>query len=186
MTRPSLVIISGPPAAGKSRLARPLARKLGLPLLQKDVIKEQIADAIGDLPDLDSGRLGLAAIRILYSTTLELLANGQSVVIESFFHKGKAEADLLPLLDFANACLLHVTADEPLLISRYERRMESPDRHAVHNDAMRLDDLRRYIAEGITEPLALPIPIIEVDTTYGSLDVEEIAFMVGEALSPED
>ena len=186
MNLPSLVIVSGPPGAGKTRLARPLAQRLNLPLLQKDGIKEQIGDAFGRDAGAASGPMGLAAIRVLFSTTMELLANRQSVVIESFFHKGVAESDILPLLEFANACLVHVTADEPLLISRFERRMESPDRHWVHNDATRLDDLRRYIAEGITDPLQLPVPTIEIDTTYGSLDVEEIAFMVLEALSRKD
>lgn len=186
MTRPSLIIISGPPGSGKTRLARPLARTLGYPLLQKDSIKEQIADAFDDPANVDSSTLGLAAVRILFSTTLELLTNGQSVVIESFFHKGIAEADILPLLEFADMCLIHVTADEPLLVSRFEKRLETPDRHWIHNDVARLDDLRRYIAEGITDPLELPIPVIEIDTTYGSLDVEEIAFMVRDVFSAED
>src|SRR5690606_37001357 len=154
LTLPSLVIISGPPGAGKTRLARPLAQRLDLPLLQKDTIKEQIADAFGREASVASGPVGLAAIRVLFATALEMLRHNQGVVIESFFHKGTAEADLLPLLEFANVCLVHVSADEPLLISRYERRMASPDRHWVHNDAQRIDDLRRYIADGVTDPLA--------------------------------
>jgi predicted kinase len=38
------VIVSGPPGAGKSSLAIPLAQRLGLPLLRKDHIKETLHD----------------------------------------------------------------------------------------------------------------------------------------------
>jgi adenylate kinase family enzyme len=39
MTRRSIVLVSGAPGAGKTTLAGPLARLLGLPLIAKDDIK---------------------------------------------------------------------------------------------------------------------------------------------------
>jgi predicted kinase len=42
-----LVLVTGPPAAGKTTVARPLARCLALPLIGKDTIKEALFDAMG-------------------------------------------------------------------------------------------------------------------------------------------
>src|SRR5262249_58176789 len=44
---PLLVVVTGPPASGKSRLAEELAESLGLPLVTKDGIKETLFDTLG-------------------------------------------------------------------------------------------------------------------------------------------
>ncbi len=178
--KPQLIIISGPPGAGKSTLARPLARRLHLPLFEKDAIKERFADALGEHSLGISGQLGLAATRQIFAIAAEMLRAGDGLIIESFFHKGLAEADFAPLLPLSDATLIHVRADDAVLLSRYERRMADPERHPIHHDGNRLGDLRHYLAEGVAEPLDLDIRRIIIDTTYGPIDAEEVAFMVNE------
>lgn len=180
MPRPALVIIAGPPGAGKTSLAGPLARRLGYALLGKDVIKERMADGFGESAPQHSRQLGLAAILVLYDVARELLHSGQAVVIESTFYRGTAETDLASLIAISDAVLIHVSAEDEVLVSRYERRAQSADRHPVHNGTERVAELRGNLASGATRPPDVPIPVIEVDTTYGPLDVEEIAFMVSE------
>lgn len=180
-TKPQLIIISGPPGAGKSTLARPLARRLNLPLFEKDAIKERFADALGEQSTGISRPLGIAAIRQLFAIATEMLRAGNGLIIESAFHKGLAEADIAPLLPLADATLIHVRADDAVLLSRFERRMEDPERHPIHHEGNRLGDLRHYLAEGLTDPLDLDIRRIIIDTTYGPIDPEEVAFMVTES-----
>ena len=186
MSRPELVIISGPPGAGKTSLAGPLARRLGYALLEKDAIKERLADAFGPSAPCHSRALGQEAILLLCDNARELLRQDQALVIESTFYRGTAEPDLNSLIALSNAVLVHVTADDEILVSRYERRAHSRDRHPVHNGIERVVELRANIASGATRPPVVDIPTLEVDTTYGPLDVEEIAFMISELRESND
>lgn len=176
--KPQLIIISGPPGAGKTRLARPLANRMGLPLFSKDAIKEQLADSLGEHSVGISSRLGHAAFLQIYAIAHEMLMAGQSLIIEGFFHKGFSEAEILPLMAISDTTLVHVQADEALLMSRYEKRASDSERHSIHQDANRLGDLKRYLAEGVADPLELDCHLVIIDTTYGSIDVEEVAFMI--------
>src|SRR4051794_3017127 len=84
-----LVIVSGPPGAGKSTLAGPLAAELALPLLAKDVIKESLFDALGHVEDdplASSRRLGGAAMELLW----RLAAECPAVAIEANFRTQSA------------------------------------------------------------------------------------------------
>ncbi len=54
------VVVSGPPASGKSSLAPLLATSLDLPLLAKDVIKDALVDALG-APDYAARSTGRGA-----------------------------------------------------------------------------------------------------------------------------
>jgi hypothetical protein len=148
---------------------------MGVPLLAKDRIKERIADALGPSAIEISGNVGLAAIFTLYDTARVILVSGQSVMMESFFHHGKAERDLAPLLPLADAVLVHCTAEHDILLRRYAGRINAPDRHSIHGDAHRVDDMRAYLEDGTADPLSLPIPHLILDTTITFPDPADVA-----------
>jgi predicted kinase len=165
---PTLIIRSGAPGSGKTTLARRLARDLRLPLLSKDELKEELADALG--PPLDvaaSMRLGVGAYAMLYLVARELLEAPTGVIVESNFRRGLSETELRPLLAWSDPGLIHCTAPPDVVQRRYAERHDRGERHPAHLDSDRAAALANDLSAGRFEPLDLPIPTLVVDTTDG-------------------
>jgi predicted kinase len=152
---PFFVVVSGPPASGKSTIAPEIARHLGLPLLAKDTIKEALMTALG-APDIEaSRRLGFAAFMAQFA----LAADTQvGAVLEGTFHRS-ITADALrdlpgPVIEVFCRCTREEAA------RRYAARAGT--RHAGHFDQERTTD--HIWTPDIAEPVAGGWAVVEVDT----------------------
>jgi predicted kinase len=165
---PLLVIVSGAPGSGKSTLARLLADELRLPLLMKDELKEAVADAQGAPADVAASmRLGDAAYGVLDVAARRVLAADIGLIVESNFRRGLSEAYLEPIVELANARLVHCTAPPDVLRERYRTRFERGERHPAHLDADRAAALDDDLRSGRFEPMELGVPTLTVDTEAG-------------------
>jgi predicted kinase len=169
---PLVVVVTGPPAAGKTTIARELAARLRLPLIAKDTIKEALFDRLGT-GDLDwSRRLGEATFLALLALAADSVAAGAGLVLEGNFVRGsELESGLAGL----PACFVQVHCSAPveLLIERYGSRT----RHPGHIDHERGQALRDAVESGRHDPLALPGEIIRLDTSR-MIDFERLASRV--------
>ncbi|MHB8958132.1 MAG: AAA family ATPase [Candidatus Limnocylindrales bacterium] len=71
-----IIVVSGPPASGKTTLATSIAHDLGLPLIAKDPIKERLYDALGPGDREWSRWLGRATYPLIFHFLAEQLRAG--------------------------------------------------------------------------------------------------------------
>lgn len=169
-----IVVVTGPPASGKSTLATRLADEFSLPALTKDGIKEAMLDAVGSVDRELSGRIGAAAWEVLWHVLEREAAAGRPVLVEGNVSResGRALLGRLARLYDVRVLQVHCAAPVDVLYRRYEQRIGV--RHPGHTDAERLPTLRQSLDPAL---YLLPIPgtLVSVDTTtFEAVDYERI------------
>lgn len=160
MEAPVVVVVSGPPAAGKTTVARGIAAQLQFPLLTKDAIKEALFDELGAGDLAWSKRLGAATYLVLAALVEDSVRTGASVVLDGNFVRGSELERRLAALP-ARVVQVHCSAPLELLIERYASR----ERHPGHVDSERIDAVREAVETGRHDPLDLPGEVIRLDTS---------------------
>lgn len=163
------VMVSGPPGAGKSTLARPIADELQLPLIAKDAIKEALMDVLGYPATVEQSRtLGRAAVMAMLNVATESPAG--AVLDSTFFPYAFPGLRSLP----GPLVEVHCSCPHEVAVARYSAR--SRTRHAGHLDADRQPD--ELWNEQNTRPSGIA-PSIVVDTT-AQVDVTTVVRQVTE------
>ena len=152
---PALVLVNGPPAAGKTTLARALARDLRLPLLAKDDLKEALFDSLGTGDRDWSRQLGATTFDLLFLLAERQLEAGRSALLEANWDAERACPQLQALRGSIPFRLVevHVTAPEEVLRRRFDERAASGRRHPGHLDQVVAEELEAGEHSGRWQPL---------------------------------
>jgi len=176
-SQPLVLIVTGPPCAGKTTLARRLAASFALPLMTKDTIKEVLFETLGASDRAWSRRLGGASMELLYIYVESQLAAGRSCVVEGnfdttfatpAFRRMAARYLFLPIQ-------VNCVADPAVLATRFRERALSGERHPGHQDHLPPDPRLYAPIPGRLEPLDIGGHVIELDLSdFAQLEYDRL------------
>ncbi len=126
----NLIIFAGMPASGKSTVAKAVGKALGMPILEKDNIKEELFDVIGFRTYAEKQRMDVAATSVLLRVADDLLAAGQPILMVNNFRNDAKEA-LQRLIDRHGLQCILVFFDGNADVF-YERYVERDRKHLRH------------------------------------------------------
>jgi predicted kinase len=189
MQIPLLLLISGPPGAGKTSLGQRLAQDLPLPFFYKDGIKELLFDALGWSDRQWSRQLGGASMGVLWHILEQQLAGGCSLVAEGNFSL-QMDAPKLEALRrrFVFRVLeVHCTAPSALLLERFFQRAKDGQRHPGHVEHLQREEIAANLAAGRWGPISSGEMVLMVETgDFARVDYAAILQRARAALAKGD
>lgn len=165
---PTLIIVSGPIAAGKTTLAHRLAESLGCPAICRDEIKEGMVNATREFIPSLSDELTMRTFPVFFEVLGVLLRAGVTTVADAAFQDAAWRRGLEPLLGLAQLRIVHCCVPGDVALSRALRRSESNPVRRAHADPGPNRDPEEFARLRATfERLSVDAPALEVETTDG-------------------
>lgn len=168
-----IVVIHGPPAAGKTTLATALARRLGVVRISRDALTERLLDTLGVHDPAWTRRLGHAAHELMLDLMEELAIGNVPFVVDATFNPESACARIAHILSQGDQRAVEVFLHAPaeVLLERYRERATASGRHPGHHDDTRFTQLGQHLRECEYQPLGFAGNITKVDAEQPPADV---------------
>ena len=128
-----ILVLAGMPASGKSTISKKISAALGLPILEKDALKEEIFDTMGFTCYAEKRKCDHAANAVLLRCAEALLQSGQSMILDNNFDVIAAKR-LSELVErYGCRCMtVFLGGDADVFYHRYVERDRRHLRHLGH------------------------------------------------------
>jgi predicted kinase len=174
---PTIIIVTGRPAAGKSTLAKWLSIELKLPLVSKDSIREELFDRLDWKDRTWAQELGRASVDMMFYFAKAELDVGHSIIMDNSFYPPVSNPRFQALKEQYHAGSIQIVcdSDRETLFQRFKSRADSGNRHPGHGDQDVLEELYANLADTSAQILEIGGSVIEVDTTdFSNMDYQKI------------
>jgi hypothetical protein len=155
--KPLAVVISGAPGSGKTTLARELSEIMGLPHLNKDLVRSSLRR----LPEQEE-QANQRAFEVTYATARGWLEAGLSLVMDMTMYAAYSPAQVASLQPYGIVVNVHTRCHDAL--ARFEAKMSR------QGDGSLTEELVGRVHLGhqeMAEPLDFGCPRVEVSTDHG-------------------
>jgi predicted kinase len=164
VSTPTLVVVSGPPASGKTTLAHALAQAIPCPAVCRDEIKEGMVHADGrDFQAGPGDPLTVRTVPVFFEVLRVLVAAGVTVVAEAAFQDSLWRQGIEPLAERVRLRIIHCTVEDTVARERLNRMRPA---HADRSPAALKALAGERPFQGF-ERISIPAPSIVVETTDG-------------------
>jgi len=186
LIHPTIIIVTGRPATGKSTLAKWLSQELKLPLVSKDSIREELFDRLGWKDRMWAQELGKASVDIMFYFARAELEVGHSIIMDNSFYPPVSNPRFQALKEQYQAESIQIVcdSDRDTLFQRFKSRAESGKRHPGHGDQAVLAELYLNLSDTSLPILDIGGGVIEVDSTdFAKVDYQGLLEKVKERMT---
>ena len=177
MTNPSLIVITGLPATGKTTISNALAEFFKFPVLSKDSLKEMMFDICG-YHDRDwSQKIGSISFSLMYELIALMMEKHRVLIVETDFSRPDLAGHQLSQIlarHKGRALEIKLFCESSILMDRFRSRSQTPGRHPGHCDVGNSSEFEALFKVGMRQSLNPQWETIEVNTD----DIEKLSIEV--------
>lgn len=165
MKKPLLIVITGPPASGKSTLAKLLAQQVHLPVLSRDELKEGYLQTLNQSHSEAGENIGIHIYESFFQIAELFVSKNISVIMEAAFQDKLWRPKLEPLLEKVDIKIIVCKTKTELIQDRFLKRAASDaGREKFHGDET-MNKEQFDLLTSKYQPPTLNVPTLFVDTT---------------------